>query len=153
MNMAHELDDLIRMTAQEVYGPEMDDTFEEDEAAADLDVVDGWSVGFPSDFVVVGHNPENADMSNPRGEIVRERWYILAEDAKGNRRVWGGLYDSPEAAEAAYSLEAPPIDLWDETQPCYGSEAYQDGDWEQDQIEREREEDLNGPYFIVTRFV
>jgi hypothetical protein len=143
------------MSPEEVYGPEMIDTFEEDEAAADLVAPGegGWSVGFPSDFVVVGYDGEYADMSNPRGEIIRERWYIQAEDAKGNRRVWGDLYESPEAAEAAYSLEAPPVEFWDETQPCYGSEAYVEGDWEQEMAEREREDDENGGYFLLTRFV
>src|SRR4051812_18355445 len=57
-----------------------------------------WSVGFPSDFVVVGHNYENADMSNPNGEIIQERFSIVAEDAKGNRRTWGGRYETEAAA-------------------------------------------------------
>ena len=141
--MAHELDDLIRLTPEEVYGPDMAEMFNSEET--------GWNVGFPSDYVVVGTNPEMADMSNPHGEIVRERWFIVAEDAKGNRRAWGGPYDSPEDADAAYRLEAPPIDLWAEIQPCYGSEAYVDGGWEQDLCDLEREDEMGG-YFIVTRF-
>ena len=83
-----------------------------------------WTVGFASVLMVVGHNYENADLDNPRGEIVRERFFAQAEDALGYRRVWGGYYESPEAAEAAYLLFAPPVFLWDEIEPCYGSEAY-----------------------------
>ena len=83
-----------------------------------------WSISFPSDFVVVGFDSECADMDNPRGEIIRERFYIVAEDAKGNRRLWGGLYDTPEAAEAAYAFLAPAVSNWEATRPCYGSEAW-----------------------------
>jgi hypothetical protein len=149
--MTTELDDLIRLTAEEVYGPENGSFEDEGMIVHDFGFRDGgWFVGFPSDYVVVGTNPEMADMSNPRGEIIRERFSIVAEDAKGHRRAWGGLYDSPEAAEAAYSLEAPPVDLWDEIRPAYGSEAYAENweEYEGDQIERECEED--GGYFIVT---
>ena len=83
-----------------------------------------WSVDFPSDLVVVGHNYENADMSNPNGEIIRERYFVRAEDALGHRRTWGGYYETLEAAEAAYSLLAPPVEFCEEDRPCYGSEAW-----------------------------
>ena len=98
--------------------------YSEDEDFSVFVEPEAWSVGFPSDFVVVGHNSENADMDNPTGAIIRERFYMIAEDAKGNRRTWGGLYESPEAAEAAYAFLAPPVALWEETRPCYGSEAW-----------------------------
>jgi hypothetical protein len=65
-----------------------------------------------------------ADMSNPRGEIIRERFYIVAENAAGERRTWGGLYVSEADAEAAYSLLAPSVTFWDDIRPAYGSDAY-----------------------------
>lgn len=39
-----------------------------------------------TDLVVVGTNPEMADYSNPRGEIIRSAAYVYATDAAGNRR-------------------------------------------------------------------
>jgi hypothetical protein len=96
-----------------------------------------WSVCFPSDFVVVGHNPENADMSNPRGEIVGERFYMQAEDALGHRRTYGGYYETLEAAEATYAFLTPAVEFWEETRPCYGSEAWT-ADVEADEVEMER---------------
>jgi len=82
-----------------------------------------WSVYFPSDLAVVGYNPENADLDRPRGEIIRERFSVVAEDALGHRRLLGSGFESEAAAEAAY-LEAPPVALWEAIRPCYGSEAY-----------------------------
>lgn len=112
--------ELIGMTPEEVYGPVVDlSVFEEEPLASEV-----WSVGVSSDFVVVGHNSENADMSNPTGAIIRERYFVIAEDAKGHRRTWGGYNETPEAAEAAYALLAPPVAFWEETRPCYGSEAW-----------------------------
>lgn len=106
-----------------------------------------WSVGFPSDFVVVGYNPENADMSNPNGAIIRERFYIVAEDAKGNRRTWGGLYESEATAEAAYALFAPPVEFWEETRPCYGSEAWT-AEVEAAEAEAERADEMASEFSV-----
>jgi hypothetical protein len=110
-----------------------------------------WNIGFPSDYVVVGYDGEYADMDNPEGAVYAERFRIVAEDAKGYRRTWGGLYESPEAAEAAYVLLAPPVDLWDEIQPCYGSEAYAD-DWEEHEAELDMLDRESEGFFIVTGF-
>lgn len=76
-----------------------------------------------SDLAVVGYNPENADLDYPNGEIVREVFYLVAEDARGNRWQWGS-FSSERVAEAAYLTLAPPVFLWEATRPAYGSEAY-----------------------------
>lgn len=120
MKNAHEIEDLYRLSPEEVFGPAVDFSVFETEPLA----TERWSVFFCSDFVVVGHNSENADMSNPNGDIIRERYYIVAEDALGHRRTWGGYYETLEAAEAAYSLLAPPVEFWEDARPCYGSEAW-----------------------------
>ena len=92
----NDLSDLIRMQPQEAFfgtGSYLPTAGNNTPVKVyDCEVRRGgaWSVGFPSDLVVVGHNPENADMSNPNGEIIRERYFIQAEDAKGHRRTWGG---------------------------------------------------------------
>ena len=84
-------------------------------------------VGIASEFRVVGYNPEMADMDRPRGEIVREVFFMVAEDDRGARWAWGGGLDA-DAVETAYRFFAPPVFLWDSWQPAYGSVAYmQDG--------------------------
>jgi hypothetical protein len=102
-------------------------------------------IGFPSDYAVVGYNPENADMDRPRGEIIREVFSIVAEDDKGRRRAWfGGRFLTLEAAETAYLLFAPPVGLWDEIRPAYGSEAYARNwrEYEADEIAREKDDEI-----------
>jgi hypothetical protein len=99
-----------------------------------------WSIGIGSEFAVIGHNPEMADMSNPRGAIVREVFFAVAEDHKGYRRTWAdGVYRSAEEAEAAFQFAAPPVSEWNEWHPAYGSQAYIESDeesnlaaWEKD---------------------
>lgn len=81
-----------------------------------------------SDYRVIGYNPENADMDRPRGEIVREVFYLYATDADGYR-FSHGAFDSYEAADAAIAA-APPVSLWDADTPEYGSVAYQREDGE-----------------------
>jgi hypothetical protein len=99
-----------------------------------------WKDEERTDFVVVGHDGEYADMSNPNGEIIRERYFIQAEDALGHRRTWGGYYETLEAAEAAYSLLAPPVEFWEDARPCYGSEAWTpEVDAEEAAMEREND--------------
>ena len=90
-----------------------------------------WEIGVASEFVVVGQDFEMADYDNPRGEIVRERWYVLAQDAKGYRRALPGLFDSAdEAGFFARTLdeESPNADDWAEEPAMYGSEAYDESD-------------------------
>jgi len=96
-----------------------------------------------SDFRVIGYDPEYADMSNPQGALVREVFYLLAEDARGARRAWGS-FDTLEEAEAAVPF-APAVYTWNETYPAYGSEAYVASDEEANVREWERAND--GPVY------
>jgi hypothetical protein len=93
-----------------------------------------FTIVVSSDLMVVGSDPESADLDNPRGEIIRERFFLLAEDKHGNRRRYG-CYMSKEEAESLIDY-APPVAFWDETHPAYGSRAYQQYG-ESDDIEAE----------------
>jgi len=85
-----------------------------------------WDVQIGSDYMVVGTDPENAWMDNPRGEIVGERFYMRASNAYGDCFRWG-LFETLEQCEAAYVLFAPPAPLlWEATYPAYGSPAYEE---------------------------
>ncbi len=101
-----------------------------------------WAVGFPSILAVISTTPENAELGNPRGERAGELFYAAAEDASGNRRTWGGFYRTPEEAEAAFEALAPPVELWEEIRPRYGSEAYVENwqEYEADEIALEIKE-------------
>ena len=91
-----------------------------------------------TDIVVIGSNPENADITNPRGEYFGSAGYVVAEDARGSR-VRLHIKTSHSDADAlntadrvAKALNARlangrlPVafDRWEETFPAYGSEAY-----------------------------
>lgn len=108
-----------------------------------------WTVSFVILTVVVGYDSECADMDNPRGARFGERWFIQAEDELGYRYQFGGLYRTREAAERSYLMYAPAVELWDEVEPCYGSEAYARNwrEYEANQIVREREEDYQRERF------
>lgn len=82
-----------------------------------------WTIGIASDLAVVGYDYENADMDRPHGEIIREVYYLQATNDRGDRREFGG-FDSLEAAEADIVF-APPVLLWSEGRPEYGSRAWQ----------------------------
>lgn len=94
-----------------------------------------WVIGVASDLAVVGYNPENADMDHPNGEIVGEVFYLRATNARGDAQEFGA-YDSLEVAEAAVPF-APPVFLWSQGRPVYGSRAYA-AYGQDDDIESER---------------
>ena len=91
-----------------------------------------------TDLVVVGQNTEMADMSNPRGDIIRSAAYVVAEDAKGYRtrlHVATGWESEvlPRAEREAACLNTRLDNLgklpvgfsgWEEFFPAYGSDAY-----------------------------
>lgn len=93
-----------------------------------------------SDIVVIGVNPEMADLDNPRGEIYGYAAYVYAEDVKGYRtRLWVATeYNDKVALEKAEHLASAlrnrlasgslPVAFyrWEETRPAYGSEAYEE---------------------------
>ena len=93
-----------------------------------------YELSLRSDLAVVGFDHENADMDRPNGEVIRERFYLIATTARGDRRAWGWFAELAEA-EAAFET-APPVELWNETDPAYGSRAWQ-AYGEADQIDRE----------------
>ena len=90
-----------------------------------------------SDVVVIGYNPENADISNPKGAIHGYAAYVLAEDAKGNRLkqyVKTDRWES-EAVKPANELAqkynhdlrngiVPDLSNWEMTHGVYGSDAH-----------------------------
>ena len=109
-----------------------------------------YRVGVASELVVVGYNPENADMDYPNGEIVRERFYLVAEDGNGNRWRYG-RYTKFSEAETAYQLFSPPVPLWEPTYPSYGSRAYE-AYGEAEAIEAERRQARDEAHGFDTRF-
>ena len=99
-----------------------------------------------SDVVVVDTNPEMADVSNPRGEIYGEAYYIVGTAEDGSRiahRVsattsYGRVLtevtpDRLMRLAERLNEERPALnpDLWDDIDPAYGSEAYIRGGYEQ----------------------
>ena len=109
------------------------------------------TITLASDFRVVGYNPEMADMDRPRGEIVREVFFLMAEDARGARWVWDEGWQDADAAEAAIAL-APPVILWAAWEPAYGSVAYmEDGGEEELMAWEARMKEAEG-WGIDTRF-
>lgn len=81
-----------------------------------------WTIGVASDLAVVGYNHENADLDRPNGEIIREVYYLRAENGRGDARETG-RFSSADEAEDFIQL-APPVLLWREARPVYGSQAY-----------------------------
>jgi hypothetical protein len=120
-----------------------------------------WTFHVRSDIVVIGQNPEMADVDNPQGHQHGLLWYVQGYDTYGNTRELAVLSSNdPEAA--AHTLAArlntrmvklgkPPVGfaLWPQGRPIYGSEAYVDYGQAAD-LALERQEDdeaRNGGYF------
>ena len=91
-----------------------------------------------TDIVVVGCNPESADVVNPRGEYFGYAGYVVAEDADGRRVRWhvGTQMIERQILPQCDALAAALIkrlangklpvafEQWGETFPAYGSQAY-----------------------------
>lgn len=88
-----------------------------------------------NEIVVIGHNPEMADMSNPRGEIHGLRWLVVAANDYGD--TWEmavtGTVPQVEAERMAERLQTRwdtlgklPVGFasWPRGRAVYGSEAY-----------------------------
>jgi hypothetical protein len=102
-----------------------------------------YTFGVASDYVVVGHDPEFADFDNPRGEIIRERFFMVAEDAKGYRFAFGNE-ESEQNAEFVFVQFAPAVSEWNPIRPSYGSLAYIESEQGLSDLRDEMEFDL-GP--------
>ena len=83
-------------------------------------------------IVIIGQNPEMADMTNPRGNIFAPRWQVVAINSKGYRWSHNFLFSDAERAEklchriaAAFRAGRKlSINHWNPMNPVYGSEAY-----------------------------
>jgi hypothetical protein len=88
------------------------------------------TVATRKDEVVLGSNPEMADMGNPEGHYYGEARFVLATNAAGNRWVHEKEWDTDdnEACEAfAIRVLAKGVinlDHWVETYEEYGSAAW-----------------------------
>lgn len=100
------------------------------------------------DIVVMGTNPEMADVTNPRGEYHGFRPFVFATDDKGNRKAFyvgdAVAYHRFTGQEILEKVRARAVSMatyfndrfrnggklplrwaeWRDTRPAYGSEAY-----------------------------
>jgi hypothetical protein len=97
-----------------------------------------WHFAARSDIVVTGTDPENADISNPRGESYGLQWFVQATNGHGDAYEQPVVTPRPEDAErVATRLAAAlntrmqrlgrfPVDFasWPPGRPVYGSPAY-----------------------------
>ena len=105
--------------------------------------------------VTVATNPELADFTNPRGEIRREAYTVIAEAKNGRRwehdHTFVSRHNGDDCGERAEALRARierayaagrklDKNLWCEIDPSYGSEAYVEQGVEYYRWERERED-------------
>lgn len=109
-----------------------------------------------AEIVVTGHNPENADYDNPRGEIYGYAGYVVAEAENGERRRLHvtTAYFAGDALDAAqkvadalnvrlHRLGKLPVafDRWEHWHAAYGSDAHDEADliaWERRLDEEEQ---------------
>ncbi len=107
-----------------------------------------------SDIIVTGQNSEMSDMSNPRGDIHTEAFFVQATTTNGDRKRTALFLTRKDAeeyrdvAEKFFSLSGlSPWDLepgagcWYDADPQYGSDAYIRD--EAAIVAREREEDMD----------
>lgn len=110
------------------------------------------SLGLHDPLCVVATDPEAADWSNPRGEIIRPVYSILAEHVDGRRWVHYWSTQDKEAAERLLERCRARVaaghrfdpDLWTEIDPSYGSDAYIANEAEIVAAERQRDRDQEG---------
>lgn len=102
-----------------------------------------WTYSVESELAVVGHDPEYADMENPRGEVVRERYFMVATDEIGQQFRFG-WERSAALAEAVFQYVAPPVGEWHLWRCIYGSVAYERNNCELQQLADEMDEDFAG---------
>ena len=103
-----------------------------------------------SDLTVIGFNPENADISNPRGEIIGLVFYVTLTFNSGCRYTHVNRYLNEDEAylfrqeceDTFGSMDVKDTDFdcgiaWEKTHSVYGSDDYR----EHDTIEWEREQE------------
>jgi len=111
-----------------------------------------WILDIANELRVVGNDPEAADISNPRGDIIREVWFVTAESQRGE--ILAHVWSTESRAEAAGWLASirgsvqrtPGWDpsnrrAWHHWRYVYGSEAFLVN--ERDEAEREKQDALD----------
>lgn len=106
-----------------------------------MDTTDRSAISVASNVEVVGYDPEYADFDNPRGELYRTRYFMVAANEYGEVRAWGSA-DSEEGIEFEFVQFAPPVAKWPVWRYTYGSQAYIDSGVEAQRLIYEMEEDL-----------
>jgi hypothetical protein len=84
-------------------------------------------------------------MGNPNGDIIRERFFMVATDEVGHMYRYG-WEETPEAAEAVFQHFAPPVSEWSLWRCEYGSKAWASEGCELDQLRSEMEADLGADW-------
>jgi hypothetical protein len=92
-----------------------------------------FNVDVREDIVIVGQNPERADLDNPHGYVFGSLFYVEVSNGYGRR--WQGQYPYDDRDEANKAAESVRADLacgfkllpenWIETRPVYGSRCYE----------------------------
>jgi hypothetical protein len=90
-----------------------------------------WTWDVDSDWMVVGYDPENIFLDNPKGAIRRTIYYTIAVDIVSGRRFrsWR-TYDDVLDAE-------------------HGSQTWINGDWEADLIRFEEDAERYGEHELT----
>lgn len=118
-----------------------------------------------TDIVVIGTNPENADYDNPYGHIYGYCGYVIAEAPDGSRWVFNRSMTCRWESEIVDRLSSfvkhvqfkldggRKLDpqYWAPTRPGYGSDAYANGGWSQEDAMLERMADRDGESFFGQR--
>ena len=97
-----------------------------------------YAVTVMTHIVVIGYNPEMADMSNPNGERYGEVGFVCVELVNGRRFAnYQSMIDMDELYMFRQEVEdylndcgTLPSTQWTEIEPAYGSEAYVNGNVE-----------------------
>lgn len=111
-----------------------------------------------TDIVVIGSDPEMADISNPRGEIHGFASFVYADSERGDRKsvfvkTAGSEADAMAPAEkmaAALNVRLANgklptgFDRWQDARPAYGSKAYMEYGQEDDLMLERREAEEEG---------
>lgn len=110
-----------------------------------------------TDVVVIGTNPEMADYDNPRGHIFGYCGYIIADAPDGSRWVFDRTLTKRIESDVFARLDTLVAHMqravdngrkldpqhWIESRPCYGSEAYVNGGWAEEDYLLERQEAMD----------
>jgi len=63
-----------------------------------------WTLDIASELGVVGHDAESADVGNPRGEIIRDVWFVTATGGRGE--VYAHVWTTESETEARGWLDS-----------------------------------------------